>query len=170
MILSMTSAPIGRNAWRVSWTSDLESPTYRVYVNGVSWGEQLVAWVDLNTSNASATVEVFDDDEPGALPIANVGGELLVRWASDPVAIEYRIDKRTSGDWSEVTTLEADGRRGYEHRITGLPDETSVDVRVVGIDAIEGETTVLTRTAFIIRVPDPPELAFTVSEGVLTIG
>lgn len=168
----MNSVRTGPAGYRVFWVSDLDDPTFHVWVNGAFWGETKNTFIDLVSSGRPLRVEVLDDDEPG-VPIEDaLSGRWLVRWKQVDNANAYRVDVDRGDGWEEEATIQRDdNRRGYQLEVFDLPDETEIGVRVLYITPAGAEVTIRSTTALMIRVPDVPAQTFEgIGGGEIRIG
>lgn len=155
---------VGPYAWRLSWTSDQENPTYRVYRNGreVHRGSLNTATVTLQEGE-SATVEVLDDDAAVAESIAATSHTL--HWAASTGAVAYRVERKISGEWTLEHTLRAGNAETFAYRTPALADAETHEYRVKAVGADGNQGTAATLDIPMVRTPDPPEVDYSYSSG-----
>lgn len=174
--MAVTQSPpeqIGATSWRFSWASDLESPTFYVYVDGVlSQVTDATEMILAVEAGASVFVEVFDGS--GDTPSVVYSGYARLCWypATDMDAAEYVIELRSGGgDWEEVDRVISDGRGFYSWRSGWLDDETLYVWRVRALHASGNYGTAVVLPWLSVRYPDTPavEYAWSDETGALTI-
>ncbi len=153
---------VGRYTWRVTWSSQ-DSPTYYVYRDG-----RLVATTPQTTMSFvlqpgdRLSLEVFDvsSDRPaGAFP-----DRLTLGWYQVTGAAYYRIDEYYGAEWVERVRVTADQ---WYHTWTSrvLEDLTTHQFRIVPVDAAGNEGSATTRSALMVRHPDPPTASYAYDNG-----
>jgi hypothetical protein len=171
MITSVRDIRIADNQRRVIATSDLDEPIFRFYISGSLFATQSIGSIDVLTTGAPVPVDVFDQDEPDALPAPSAVVGLRIYWEPPAGLDAFRIERLVSGEWVSVATLSAAPvQRGYSYTVTGLADQTRHRIRVVGIAPDASETVILTRAALLIRNPDVPPQTNTATAGTLSVG
>jgi hypothetical protein len=161
-VSNLTAKLAGPFAWRVTWTSDADNPTFRVFRDGI-----LVAVT--NTPQAmiavapgeSPSIDVLDD--PDDSPEPAYPAHVILNWGpSTPAAESYRVDKLAGAKWIEQGTIapEASEQSYFEFRSGRLADDTTHTFRIVpivnGVDGFPREHRML-----MVRLPDPPTVRYT---------
>ena len=104
-VTSLTVSDLGGGAYRLEWASDLATPTFYVYRDGV-----LVTTTELTSlvvgvgAGESPVYEVLDD--AGAAPAAAYPAYATLAWYPAPGAAAYRVEELVSGAWAVRATLE----------------------------------------------------------------
>ena len=170
MITSVTTNRVGINTRRVTAISDLSDPIFRFYIAGQLYAEQVLNWIDVTAGSGPVPVDVFDQDEPDALPAPSAVVGLRLSFEPPPGLASYRIERLSGASWVAVATLAATSNRGVSYTVEGLADVTRHRLRAVGIGPDASETILATRAALLIRTPDIPPQGYTVSGGTLSAG
>jgi hypothetical protein len=114
MVTSLTVTDLGGGVFRLDFASDLDSPTFYVYRDGVLETMTESTSVEVRTADA-AIIEVLDD--PDAAPGAAYPNHALLSWYPSPGAASYRVEERVAGLWTVRATLEDDGDRGLPPQV-----------------------------------------------------
>ena len=159
-----TPALVAPGTWRLTWSSDEASPTYRVYVDG-----DLAAAIDVAEyvlrvgAGEYPVVEVLDTDV--ATPAEAHPPRLDLWWMGVSAADYYRVDEYVDASWTERARIEENGSGAYCWRSRVLEDETVHQFRIVAVAADGNEATSVERSALMVRYPDPPDVAFAYASG-----
>src|SRR5687768_4606477 len=108
MVTSLTVTNVGGGAYRLDWASDLVSPTFYVYRDGVlvltTRLTSLVVGVDLAAGEAPV-YEVLDD--AAATPGTAYPNYALLAWYAGPGASEYLIEEAAVGGYRDAVMADA---------------------------------------------------------------
>lgn len=153
----------GPRTWRVSWSSDLVTPTFHVYRNGglvAVTGERSMSFtVD---EGESLMLEVRDD---GGGPSPYFAERVTVRWEREAGSASYRVEELVSAVWTERATVREDGRQYFQFVSRVLEDDTTHSFRVVAVGVNGNESTATQLSVLMVRRPDPPSLGFAYDGG-----
>lgn len=162
-ITSITSVKYPSGGARVSWESDATPPDeFRVFVNGEFVKTTLKTYIDLPAQDGPVRVDVFDSDDTVSVPQQSATGRHSVRWKSDSNARAYRVERLINSEWVTEQWVTEIGRRMYQVVLSGLPDETTQQVRVVAVDVTDQETVIETISFRVVAQPAPviPSVAY----------
>jgi hypothetical protein len=154
----------------MTWSSDLEAPSYRVYVDGrLALETDLAEYLLRAEAGEYPVIEVLDD--PDALPESLHPPRLDLWWLAVLAADYYRVDEYVNAAWIERARLREDGSGAYRWRSRVLEDEAVHEFRVVAVGADGNEAMAVERSALMVRVPDPPDAAYVydVEAGTVTM-
>lgn len=159
-ILTITQTLIGVNTVRVTWTSGLPTPTFRVWRDGVKT-LTTVSYMDFYLADGEMPViEVFDDD---TVPSSAYPGNMLLFWYHVATAAKYRVEKYEGAQWITVATIIDNGQGSFIYRTEFLADETTHHWRIVPVGENGNDGTPLVRDFFMCRYPDVPTAAWAYS-------
>jgi hypothetical protein len=171
MITALRDLRISENQRRIIATSDLDAPVFRFYVEGRLFATQSLNFIDVLTNGAPVPVDVFDQDEPLAVPAPSAVVGMRIYWEPAPGFASFRVEHFVSSQWVDKGSISAlPLRRGYDFTVTGLADQTRHRLRVMGIADDGTEAEVIVRAAFLIRNPDVPRQTYTATGGTLSVG
>lgn len=162
-IESLTEVEAG--LWMATWSSDLVSPTYYVYLDGLLVSTQTTESFTVRVQGEPLFVlGVYDDAAEwvdDVFPPAQVLG-----WLNDDDAAQYRIEEYSGGGWVERDLLQNDGDRAWwTYRTPVLADVTTHQWRVVPIDAAGNEGAPLAFAALMVRHPTAPDVSMAYASG-----
>lgn len=167
MITSFVPIPLGGDAYRLTWASDLPSPTFYLYVDG-----ELVLTTAATSADVAGIVgvvyDVFDDPTP---PAAGFPATMTLAWHAAAGAATYRVERLVGASWTAVATITA-GELDYFTYVTDvLADDTVHSFRVVPVSQAGNDGTPATFTALMVRHPDVPvvDYAYDADDGTVTI-
>lgn len=160
-ILTITQTLIGVNTVRVTWTSGLPTPTFRVWRDGVKT-LTTVSYMDFYLADGEMPViEVFDDD---TVPSSAYPGNMLLFWYHVATAAKYRVEEYVGSEWVTRCTYLDEGQGSFLYRTDFLADETTYEWRIVPVGENGNDGTPFTRSGLMVRYPDVPSAQFTYSE------
>lgn len=168
MITSLTYTFISPSQIRFSFSSDLESPTFYVYVNGGFVGETLETYWEVSVAPGSQVqFDVFDD--PDAVPEEHFPNQFTFRWVGRDGAEAYRVEEYVDSSWVFRGLRPVSLSNLYHYTTPPLEDSTTYQFRVLPLDA-EGRTgTALNFTVEMVRYPDTPSQTMEFVGGELSI-
>lgn len=113
-------------------------------------------------------VEVLDD--PAAVPQSAFPSRLVLGWAADSDAAQYRVQEFSGGAWVTRATLE-NSDAWMQYTTSVLADCTAAQWRVVPVDAAGNVGTATEFSALMVRFPDPPaqNLSYDAQSGTVTV-
>lgn len=159
-ITSIISQRLSGGSWLITATSDLPSPSYYWYRDGLL--------VDVTLSNSrqfdlavgeNVQIDVLDD--ASALPAESYPARCLISTAPGEGVVKSRVEELVDGEW--VTRHTALGSYvGYQTRV--LADGETAQFRVIPVNAagIDGRPKAFQVT--MVRRPDPPDVTYTWDE------
>ncbi len=147
--------------WRLSWSSDLENPLFRIYQDGLRINTTRATQQDFSVSpNESLIVEILDTNDA---PAQAFPGRFLLGWSPSPDAARYRIDEKVESIWIQRAIIEDSGKGFYSWKSRFLEDSTEHYFRVVPIGSNGNEGDALEMSEFMVRHPSPPDQNFSYS-------
>jgi len=153
---------IGRNRWKLSWSSDLPTPTYYVWKNGTLVATTTYTEMDFSADgNSELFVDVFDSATDA--PALGVNGRVTLGWQPVSGATSYRIEEKVSGVWTARMTITSDGRPWYSYQSRFLEDVTTHEFRVYAVSAAGNDSTAVELDVLMVRCPDAPKVTGTYS-------
>lgn len=154
---------------RLEYGSDLPDPTFYIWVDGELETETKETAYELSAApGGQAQISVFDD--PDEVPPVHVPANWILRWDGDPESALYRVERETEADvWTPVDVVPANDLRVFHYTTPVLADSTVHRYRVVPIDSLGREGTVLEFEAEMCRYPDDPRVALSIGDGEITI-
>lgn len=157
MAVTITVTRIGRQSWRLDWSSDLGgTPVFYVYVDGILAETTTRTWRQFDVAaGEQLNVEVLDDS--GTAPQPGYPGRPIVGWQPVSGAASYRVDRYEGGEWVEKHTVQDLGQSWFWVQGEYLADDTVHQYRVMALDAGGIEGTVKEFDVHMVRRPDPPE-------------
>jgi hypothetical protein len=156
------------NVFTFTWSSDLESPTYYIYVNGEFDSETFETTFDLTVPpNGQFQFSVFDD--PDERPPTYLPPYFTLRWDGDPDSVMYRVEQYIGSVWTAVDAVPADDTRVFHYDTGTLADSTVHQFRITGVDAQGRPGAPLELEGELCRYPDAPEVTLSVSGGEITV-
>lgn len=179
MITSISAVRSGAlsYAWRA--TSDLADAVFYWWVDGRYFQRSVIGELEL-VATRDVRVDVFDD--PDDVPQVGIGEGMTIVWEGSGTAavlpVRYRVEHRekdlVSGTWSDWEAVEEYAAGSplslMRHTVRGLTDEVVHGLRVVGIDEVGEEVVLVTKEGRLVRRPDVPSQAVSVSGGVISVG
>lgn len=167
MSVTLTLALSGFNSYRFTATSTLDDPTFYWYKDGRFFMSERSGVIELSVS-PQTRIDVFDTSSER--PQQGISPGMLMRWKSVTGAVSYRVERYNGATWDEVQTILETGARLYRVLVRGLADETTHQLRVVATDAAGVETAVYTNEGLLVRHPDIPSQAYSLTAGTLSVG
>ena len=156
----------GPSRWLVTYSSNLASPTFRVYYQGRLIDESARTSVHID-SETEPQVEVYDAT---TTPTQwTYPGRVRLQWYHQADAEGYRVYEYVNSTWLERQTLSDHGPAYHTWQSRWLPDVTTAQFRVVALDSLRNEGTEIDVTVFIVRNPDPPEVSVTYTGGNIVV-
>ena len=168
IVLPVTYEFISPTQIRFTYSSDLDSPRFYVYVNGDFVGETFDTTYDVPVPpGGQVQFDVFDD--PDDEPEEYFPAQLTLRWLGRDGATAYRVEEYAGGSWAYRATIVAHAANLYRYTTRSLDDVTTYQFRVVPLDAEGRSGTVLPFTVEMVRYPDAPSQEMTFVSGELYI-
>lgn len=163
MTVSITSCVnTSPTSFRVVWSSDLATPTYRVYVDGaLAYTTTATEGVFSAAGGVYPVIEIRDD---ALAPASAHPPRVTLQWARVAEAAEYRIYEYVGGAWALRAVVPETGLGYYRWRSRILEDETEHSFRVTPIDATGNAATPTEWTMLMVRTPDVPDVTMTAGE------
>lgn len=152
--------------YRVTAASDLPSPTFYWYVEGLFQGADKLPWRTFTVPAGSGPlVEVFDDVDD--VPSLGWPGEVVFVWDHAAGAESYRVERYADGDWVEAGRVSGDLDR-YRFTVRDLADGVSHQLRCVPVSN-GNDGLPLTGTVLMVRRPDMPSVTWAYDEATSTL-
>lgn len=149
---------IGTNSLKLVYSSDLETPTFYIYIDGL-----LVAtttqteYIAAVNSGDEVIAEILDD--PDAVPMQVFPGRVRLGWFAVTNTNYYRIDEYVESEWRERARITDNG--GYmQWQSRFLEDCQShlFKITPIGTNGNEGDEKQF--TILMVRHPDTPDVSF----------
>ncbi len=153
--------------WRLSWSSDLLDPLFRIYQDGLCVDTTTATQKTFGVSaGETLVIEVLDTD---AAPAQAFPGRFSVTWYARNDAARYLIEECMSDAWTLRATINESGGGFYSWQTRFLEDMQVHRFRVipVGISGNEGDPLELSQ--LMVRNPSPPAQNFEYSSTNQTI-
>ncbi len=151
---------VGGRSWRLTWSSDLPTPTFYVWQNGIlletTTATSRVFTVD---QNSELFVDVFDDAL--STPSFGVNGRITVGWQPVSGAVSYRVKELVGAAWTERMSITSDGRPWYSYQSRFLEDVTTHQFRVYAVSAAGNDSSAVELDVLMVRCPDAPKVTGT---------
>src|SRR4030043_411723 len=91
---------MGLYSWKVKYSSDLEDPTFRIFLDGALIAEtQATEHIIAVIIDEGSVIEILDD--PVAQPMQIFPGRVRLGWFFVEGTDYYRIDEYINGEWIE---------------------------------------------------------------------
>ena len=159
----------GPGLWLVSWTSDLSTPTFRIYQDGVLVSRQTdTEYLVRADGSVFPVLELLDDADE--IPNEAHPGEFYLGWENESDAARYKIEEYSGGEWTQrALILNSDERPWITYATGPLADETSHQWRITPVDSAGNEGTLISFTKLMVRYPDPPQVTMTYDSGTAKV-
>lgn len=148
--------------WRIEYSSDLVSPTFQIYKNGVLLSTTPNTVIDIPVEpNASPVISFTDDpaDVPKRFP-----ERFQLFWQKSEGADSYRIERDTGAGYNLVTTIQSSGLMYYSYLTSVLEDGIIHNFRVVPVQSGNlGTPTVFSAT--MVKIPAVPDVSYSYDSG-----
>lgn len=164
-ITSLSLTRVSTFSVRLSFASDLGTPTFYVWKDGRFYASTTAATLIVPVPEGSYPVfDVFDD--AADQPTWTLPDTLLLQWAGlGSSAASYRVEQYVGAAWVTRSIEPERGRAYYQWRSPRLADQTACQFRVVAVGPDGNETVSATYAATMVRQPDPPAVALSYDEG-----
>jgi len=155
MITSLTKQQLGPQMWELTWASDLPTPTFYIYRDGI---------LALSTTRTSHRFQVFEGeilqievlDDANTLPQPVFPRNVLLQWEPVTNAEKYLVQQWIDSAWTTVRTVLATGRAVMSHSTAKLTDRTQYKFRVVPVGTNGVNGTGREWTIDVVGRPDAP--------------
>jgi hypothetical protein len=154
---------VGPNAYRLTWSSELSDPVFRIYRNGVLVTQtRATSWVFHMPPKETHDIEIFDD----AAEVSRGGRapSVALQWVPVAGAEDYLVEQFITGEWTPVGVVQEVGATQNSLLIDALADVTTHDFRVTARNP-RGASTPATVDFTLVRTPDAPEVSMTYDDG-----
>lgn len=150
---------------RLDFSSDLASPTFCVWRDGVLAVATTMASYTAGVPNGTYPVwDVFDD--AASEPDLVLPSQLVVQWEGlGGNAASYRVEAYEDAAWVTKDRQAERGDAYYQWRSGHLADETTYQYRVVAVAPDGNETVCTAMSGLMVRTPDPPDVEYTYDAG-----
>lgn len=169
MAVTLISAQqVDMNVWRLEWTSDLPSPTYYLYANGVLSGVT-TATVHYATvpPDSALFFEVFDNALD--MPAEQWADTVVLTWAHVAGASYYRVEQFVEGAWLEIGQAYPSPQGGCRYQSAPLADCAQHKFRVIAVAANGRESAPREWSVFMVRRPPAPALSYEYDNATTTV-
>jgi len=168
IILPITYTQTGPTRFVFSYDSDLDDPTFYIYVNGDFVTETQETSYEITAPlNTQFQFDVLDDAD--ALPEEFFPGTITLRWDGTPDSTSYRAEEYVDSAWVAKRVVIHDDRRLFHYDSELLDDSTVHRFRVVPIDTQGRNGTTLEFEAEMCRFPDTPSQAISITGGEFVV-
>jgi len=148
---------------RVTWSSDLGSPTYRVYRDGAlvatTTTPQMAFTVD---PDANLDLVILDTADA---PAPKYPARWTLGWWPVPGADAYRVEEYVGAAWTLRAEVQDTGAGYYQWTTRVLEDETTHQFRVLAEGADGNRSTPRALSALMVRHPDNTNVDYAYSAG-----
>lgn len=159
--LDSTWTWVGPDRRRVRWASDLEEPTYWVYLNGEFVGQTRVNHLVIG---ADDVLEVFDA-APAAAEIAAGEARATLGWTKVGGTARYRVEQYVGAEWLERGRVPDKGQMHQEWRTPELTEGEDHSFRVTPLGTNGNAGTPATVAVNIARHPAVPVVDWAYGSG-----
>lgn len=169
MILQpITYTQTDETQFEFTYASDLEDPTFYIYVNGNFIGQtKETTWTVTAPINSQFQFDVLDVNTDA--PEEYFPSTFTLRWDGTPDSTSYRVDQYVDGEWVAKHVAIADDTRIYRYTTEMLDDSTVHTFRVVPLDSIGRSGTILEFEAEMCRYPDDPDQSMSITGGEIVV-
>ena len=159
---------LGDGVFRVTWSTDQGDGTvFYVYLGGLfAFETQLTEWTfqtPAGGETAALHIEILDE-EPGYDPEVLPGRALLCWYGVDDVDY-YTVEEYVDSSWTERQRIIDRGEGYFRWRSRILEDVTTHQFRVTATGDNGNDSTALSLTIFMVRVPDKPRVTYAYDDG-----
>ncbi len=154
------------DTYRFTWSSDLPTPTFYIYRDGVALTPGGTTETELIVpvlSGESAIIEVLDD--AGALPERVFSGRATLGWHPSTGAEKYRVEEYVASVWVLRQTVFETGRGWYTWQSEVLADSSAHQFRAVPVGGNGVDGMPIAFDLYMVRHPDPAEAVQSYSPG-----
>ena len=147
---------LGNGYWKVTWRSNLFPPaTFWLWLNGELIGTTS-AYEYVVAVPVDGQAEFFVFDNADERPPRFYPNRLDVYWPGATGAVQYRVEQFVGAEWVKIgaRVLVNGNNVSFEFESPKLDNEASHQFRVIAVAENENETTVLDKTALMVRRPD----------------
>lgn len=159
---------IDYRSWRVSWSSDVEDPTFYVYVDGALYlttmDTETIVTVD---EGEVPIIEVLDDED--AIPTLAWPSRLTLCWYAEPDTGYYQVQEYVDEDWIARGNVSDRGEGYFKWQSRVLEDVTSHQFRIIPVGTNGNEGTARTFVCLMVRHPTPPDVSYAYSDSTHTV-
>ncbi|KPK72132.1 MAG: hypothetical protein AMJ84_04860 [Acidithiobacillales bacterium SM23_46] len=159
MAVTMICRRLGGRSFEFFFTSTLDNPLYRIFVDGVRVAVQRSGRF-LHTVPPDAHSDVQVLDEAGVTPDS---AQSFPRLSWPPVANtgSYRVEQYIDGEWRTRQRILDDGRDGYKWQSPMIIAGAEQQYRVTPVGADGNDGTPVTPAVTIAALPAPPVVDMT---------
>lgn len=162
MITSVNATRLEPGLWLLEWTSDLESPVFYLWQDGVFLFSTGAASAQVPTQVPSSPVfSVLDD--PDVAPVNVFPASVVLQWQRpvDLAVLEYLVEEFVAAAWVERARIKAEADLWqYSFRSRALEDVTTHQFRVTPLGVNGNAGTPREYSVFMVRNPDPPAVEY----------
>ena len=153
-----TPIPLTATSWLISWSSDLENPTFYIYRDGVLISTTTETSITIIVATGETPViEVLDE---AGTPATAFPGNVMLCWYPREATDYYRIDESVSAVWTERAKVYDEGQAFFIWYTRWLEDSTLHQFRIVPVGTNGNEGTATEVSQLMVRHPDPPAQNF----------
>ena len=162
MVTIQSLKQVGINALLVEYSSDLPTPTFYIYIDGILVTQtNQTEYMLLVSSTDNIIIEILDT--AAAVPTEVFPGRIRLGWFWSDNTDYYRIDEYIASVWTErVKIKDNTGYMDWQSRF--LEDEQSHQFRLVPIGTNGNEGVAKEVTILMIRHPDTPDVSYAYSD------
>lgn len=146
-------------SWLVSWSSDLEDPTFYIYQDGllINTTEQ-TEQVFTVEKGESLVVEVLDD--PDAVPITAFPGRLTICWYASADTDHYRIEEYIDSAWKLRAKIKDLGEGYFKWKTRFLEDSQTHEFRILPVGINGNQGTAKEFSCLMVRHPSEKDVGY----------
>ena len=146
--------------YRISLSSDLETPTFYIWFDGVYAYSTVRDYIDVNLgAMPNLTLDVFDASDDS--PAVRHGSTITQYFEAQDDATRYEIQQYVVDEWVALPSIRESGAWIYKWTSPPVDDCTwhTFRIRTIGVKAI-GEWREF--AVYMVRPPDHPSVTYTV--------
>ncbi len=149
---------VGQGAWLIRYSSNLEDPTFRVYVHGRLIKITKLQSVFVYADHADGRlVEIRDDELPATTAAEN---RISLRWEAVDDVDYYRLDEYVGSAWVEFARVPAGSSKNYRYSAPPSCGGVTQQMRVVPIGKNGNAGTPTSLTPRSLNHPPPPAVSW----------
>ena len=159
MTVSINSTEkIDSSTWLVKWSSDLTTPTFRIYRDSVLIKTTTQTQETFQVvKGESLLIEIRDDLSTPSLAYP---GQLTLSWLATPATEKYKIEELVSSVWTLRAEITHQGQGSFKWVSRFLEDVTTHQFRITPVGKNGNEGTPKNFSSLMVRHPDVPAKNF----------
>ncbi len=167
-IASLEYTQTGPTQFEFTFSSDLDDPTFYIYIDGVFVSSTKdTTWTVTIPLNSQFQFDVLDVETDA--PEEHFPSTFTLRWDGTPDSTTYRVEQYVTDTWVAKHVTVADDTRVFHYKTELLDDSTTYQFRVVPVDGVGRDGTILEFEAEMCRYPDAPSQAMSITGNEIVV-